>query len=85
MRILMTFFCNLNYFNEVSTNYKFYIFTLNLEQSLWISCIVIPCLSIALVAAPYDEEIMSKAIGKDWLCSVNWTVSTCTFYHQIHC
>ncbi|XP_065226328.1 transmembrane protein 94 isoform X2 [Planococcus citri] len=54
------------------------IFTL--EQSLWISCVVIPCLSIALVSAPYDEEIMSKAIGKDWLCSVNWTTISYSLY-----
>lgn len=47
------------------------IFTL--EQALWISVIITPCLSISLATAPHDVDIMNKTKGKDWLCSVNWT------------
>lgn len=53
----------------------FSIFTLYfLEQALWISIIIIPCLSISLITSAYDESIMTKAKGKDWLCSVSWPV-----------
>lgn len=45
-----------------------------IDQALWISIIVIPCLSISLITSPHDEDIMTKAKGKDWLCSISWPV-----------
>lgn len=48
---------------------------MNIEQALWISIIMTPCLSVSLATAFYDDDIMTKAKGKDWLCSINWTVS----------
>jgi len=47
---------------------------LSLGQILWLTCIVVPLLSVSLVGGPTDPEVMQKPTGKNQ-CSITSEVS----------
>ncbi|XP_053975201.1 transmembrane protein 94 isoform X2 [Hylaeus volcanicus] len=46
----------------------------SVDQVLWLSCLVIPMLSISMIATPKDTTIMQRATGKNQ-CTVNGQVA----------
>lgn len=45
----------------------------SVDQVLWLSCLIIPMLSISMIATPKDPTIMQHATGKNQ-CTVNGQV-----------
>jgi len=54
--------------------YSIQYFCLNLGQVLWLACVVVPLLSVSLVAGPTDPEVMQKPTGKNQ-CSITTEVN----------
>ncbi|XP_076391108.1 transmembrane protein 94-like protein l(2)k05819 isoform X1 [Megachile rotundata] len=46
----------------------------SVDQVLWLSCLIIPMLSISLIAAPMDSTIMQRATGKNQ-CTINGQIA----------
>lgn len=42
----------------------------SIDQVIWLSCLIIPMLSISMIATPIDATIMQRATGKNQ-CIVN--------------
>lgn len=45
----------------------------SVDQVLWLCCLIIPMLSISMIATPMDPTIMQRATGKNQ-CTVNGEV-----------
>lgn len=45
----------------------------SVDQVLWLCCLIIPILSISMIATPMDPTIMQRATGKNQ-CTVNGQV-----------
>lgn len=51
----------------------------SVDQVLWLCCLIIPMLSISMIATPMDPTIMQRATGKNQ-CTVNGQVRNETCY-----
>lgn len=51
-------------------------------QVLWMSCLIIPVLSISIIATPMDQTIMQRATGKNQ-CIVNGEVNFIAFIEKL--
>lgn len=47
---------------------------LSLGQVLWLTCVVVPLLSVSLIGGPTDPEVMQKPTGKNQ-CLITTEVS----------
>lgn len=48
---------------------------------LWLTCIIVPLLSVSLLGGPTDPEVMQKPTGKNQ-CSITPEVSLVTKYQS---
>lgn len=53
----------------------------SVDQVLWLCCLIIPILSISMIATPMDPTIMQRATGKNQ-CTVNGQVRKDNYYNN---